>query len=353
MAGGRGERFWPLSRQARPKQFLQLTSDRTMLEETIDRIEPLIPMKNIRVVTTKEMADVMLSEMAGMTKNHVLSEPFGRNTCLAIGLAAVHLRKDDEDAVMAVLAADHLIRPAEKLHRIIRDGIALASQEDVLITIGIVPTRPDTGYGYIKFGNRYRQMGESTVYDVQAFAEKPRPAVAQEYYYSRRYFWNSGMFIWSASAILEAINNCHPEMGKQLQEYAAEVGGANEMAARKKLYETATSISIDYAVLESARNVKVIKSDFVWDDVGSWNALERYKDRDDDNNVMVGQTAFLETYETTVYNNGDGLIAAVGVADLVVVQSGDVTLVVHKTKTDKVRELLAKLAKDEKNAKYL
>lgn len=347
MAGGRGERFWPLSRMARPKQFLKLTSDNTMLEETIERVLPLISLDNIRIVTTNEMSRLIQGEMREITSGNILAEPVGRNTCLAIGLAAVHLRKENEHAVMVVLSADHLISPPEKLLQILRDGMALASMEEVLITIGIVPTRPDIGYGYIKYGDPHHSEGESKVYKVQSFAEKPKPAVAQEYYFSRNYFWNSGMFIWSANTILKAIGECMPEMGEQLEAYARTIGTAGEQAAREKLYAEATAISIDYAVLEKARNVLVIKGDFIWDDVGSWNSLERYKEKDNDNNVRIGSAMLLDTFETTVYNDAPGMIACLGVSDLVVVRSGDITLVVHKTKTGEVKKLLAKLAEDE------
>jgi mannose-1-phosphate guanylyltransferase len=353
MAGGRGERFWPLSRVARPKQFLRLTSDRTMLEETIERVKPLLPMEFIRIVTADEMAELILSEMDTVSADNILREPFGRNTCLAIGLAAVHLQKVDENAVMVVLSADHLIRPAEKLLQILRDGMAIASQENVLITIGIVPTRPDTGYGYIKFGDEFKQEGETKFYGVASFAEKPNAAVAQEYYFSRKYLWNSGMFIWSADTILKAIAGCMPEMGRQLDKYSQQIGTETESAARRELYEKATSISIDYAVLEKAENVITVRGDFIWDDVGSWNALERYKTKDTDNNVMIGETASMDTFETTVYNDDSGIIACLGVSDLVIVRSGEITLVAHKTRTADVKKLLAELSKDEEKKKYL
>ncbi|MEW6051085.1 MAG: sugar phosphate nucleotidyltransferase [Candidatus Zixiibacteriota bacterium] len=353
MAGGKGERFWPLSRAERPKQFLTLTSDRTMLAETIERVRPLIPEDRIRIVTGESMAQHILRSMPNMTTSHILKEPVGRNTCLAIGLAAVHLQKEDPHAVMVVLSADHLIRPPEKLLRILEDGCTIAAAEDRLITIGIVPTRPETAYGYIKVGDLHTYEGESVVHAVSLFAEKPKLTVAQEYYYSRQYLWNSGMFIWSAGAILQAISSCRPDIYKQLFEYGATIGTAQELPKRSALYKNVESISIDYAVLEKASNVLVIKADMVWDDVGSWNALERYKDRTSDNNVLVGETEMMDTYETTVYNDADGLIACIGVADLVVVRSANITLVAHKTKVNQVKELLARLGQDEKLKKYL
>lgn len=353
MAGGKGERFWPLSRAHRPKQFLRLTSNKTMLEETIERVTPLIPLENIRIVTGESMTEQIKTNVNYIKDENILAEPVGRNTCLAIGFAAVHLLRQDPDAVMVVLSADHLIRPQIKLLQILKDGTSLAQAEEKLITIGITPTRPETAYGYIKIGEQYKREGETTVFQVVQFAEKPKAAIAQEYYFSRQYLWNSGMFIWSARAVLAAIGRCQPEMLKQLEGYAETIGTDHERAARKELYEGARSISIDYAVLEKASNVLVMKGDIIWDDVGSWNSLERYKDRDSENNVVIGESALLDTFETTVYNDADGLIACIGLADLVVVRSGNLTLVAHKTKVNQVKELLAKLQEKDEWKQYL
>ncbi len=353
MAGGKGERFWPLSRAKRPKQFLRLTSDKTMLEETIDRVRPLIPFENIRIVAGESMTEHIMASLPGVTKSNVLTEPFGRDTCLAIGFAAVHLQHEDPNAVMVVLSADHLIRPPEKLVQILRDGAALAAREARLITIGITPTRPETAYGYIKLGESLRKEGETNAFAVSQFAEKPKAAVAQEYYFSRQYLWNSGMFIWSAKAILDALAACQPDAHRLLMEYGKAIGTEHEATARKTLYDNSPKISIDYAVLEKANNVLVMKGDIIWDDVGSWNSLERYKHRDSENNVLIGESVVLETFETTVYNDADGLIACIGLSDLVVVRSENITLVAHKTKASQVKELLATLSKRDDWKKYL
>lgn len=353
MAGGKGERFWPLSRAHRPKQFLKLTSERTMLDETIERVRPLIPLDNIRIVTGQSMTNLIIENNRSITEKHILTEPVARNTCLAIGLAAVHLQKQDKDAVMVVLSADHLIRPAEKLLEILTDASAAAAKEDKLITIGIVPTRPDTGYGYIRLGEQQNFAGNSTMHQVAAFVEKPKAALAQEYYFSRRYLWNSGMFVWSAKSILKAIDECQPEIGKSLKDYSKAIGTASEETARAKLYENTISISIDYAVLEKASNVLVVKADILWDDVGSWTSLERYKEQDSSHNVIVGEAVTFDTYETTIFNDASGIVAAVGLADVVIVRSADITLVAHKTKVGLIKDLLGKLNNDEKNKKYL
>ncbi len=353
MAGGRGERFWPLSRRERPKQFLCLASDKMMLEETIDRILPMIPLDNIRIVTARSMLPLIEKNLPQIGGSHVLDEPVGRNTCGAIGLAAVHLLHADPEAVMIVLSADHLIRPPAKLLEILGQAVDIASKGDYLITMGIVPTRAETGYGYIRSGEPFAHSGSGKVFHVAAFAEKPRPAVAKEYYFSGNYLWNSGMFVWSAKSVLDAIGKCIPDMGRMLDDYAACIGQPSEAEARDNLYRELPSVSIDVGVLECATNVITVQADIVWDDVGDWNSLSRYRTRDSDNNVLIGRTEAMDTYETTVYNDSDGIVACLGVSDLVVVTSGKITLVVHKTKTQQVKELLARLAENDDSQEYL
>lgn len=353
LAGGRGERFWPLSRLNRPKQFLKLTSEKMMLEETMDRVLPIVPYDHMKIVTSTSMEKFILENCPQMTHDNILAEPVGRNTCAAIGLAAVHLLIEDKDAVMVVLSADHLIRPAEKLQAIIKKGTEIASKEECLMTIGIVPTRAETGYGYIKLGDKHCEEEKIVFYDVDSFAEKPKAEVAQEYYHSGNYLWNSGMFIWSAKTVLKAIEEFVPELGSLLNEYKKSIGTDNETKAREELYNNAESISIDFAVLEKAKNVVTVKADIHWDDIGGWNALTRYKSIDSEHNVVEGEAVMLDSYEMTVYNNADGLIACLGVSDLVVVRSDDITMVVHKTKVDKIKEILAELKDNDEHKKYL
>lgn len=353
LAGGRGERFWPLSRKDRPKQFLRLTSDRTMLEETIDRVLPLIPIDNIRIVTNQSMSKLIHDSLGDLSDQQVLTEPQGRNTCIAIGLAAVHLQEEDPQAVMIVLSADHLISPVDKLLGILEAGASIAANEDRLITIGIVPTRPETGYGYIRKGDLYREENGHSVFGVSAFTEKPKAAVASEYYYSRKYYWNSGMFIWSAKSILKAIRDCQPELYALLEEYTNHIGTDKEAAAREQLYENTAALSIDVAVLELADNVLTIKGDLIWDDIGGWRALERFMNKDGENNVVVGKTMLMNSFETTVYNESPGLVACLGVSDLVIVRSGDITLVANRTQVGDLKKLLALMEEDEELRQYL
>lgn len=324
-----------------------------MLQETIDRVLPLIPVDRIMVVTSTDIMPLILKEIDNLKPENILAEPFGRDTCLAIGLAAEHIRRIDPNGVMVVLSADHIIRPQEKLLDIIKVGSQIAAEEDKLITIGIDPTRPETAYGYIKLADMYKSIEGIPVYEVDSFTEKPKVAVAQQYYYGRKHLWNSGMFIWSVSSVLSAISQCQPDMGGQLDEYALKIGSGDENTARRKLYEKSDPISIDFAVLESAENVLAIKGDMVWDDVGSWNALERYKNKDMNNNVIVGNARSADSYETTIYNETDGIIVTLGVSDLVVVKTDDTVLVAHKTKVNEVKQVIKEMAQEEAYKKYL
>ena len=353
MAGGKGERFWPLSSEARPKQLLALTSDKSMLNVTCERIIGLIPPEQILIVAGENISGAILDSCPTIRPENVLAEPFGRNTCLAIVCAAVHLQKRDPEAIMVVLSADHLIEPASKMLEVVKVGTKVAAEGNQLITIGIVPSRAETGYGYIELSDKQWKVDGVAVCRVAAFKEKPRPMVAQQYYLDGQHLWNSGMFIWSVKAILEAILACQPEQHAMLMEYAAHIGTEHEAKARLKLYNEAEPISIDYAVLESAGNVLTLKGDFVWDDVGSWMSLQRFKETDKNSNVIVGRALAIEAFESTIYNANDGIIAAIGVSDLIIAKVGDVVLVAHKTRLDKIKDLLSRMNEDANLKKYL
>lgn len=323
-----------------------------MLQETIDRILPLAPLERVVVVTGQSIRDSILKEIDYLQDSNLLVEPQGRNTLFAIGLAAVHTEITDPEGVMVVLSADHLINPPERLRQIIEFGATIASQEDRLITLGIVPTRAETGYGYIKLGELYQMEAGISAFEVAAFTEKPKLLDAQKYYYGREHLWNSGMFIWSVKTILKAIERHQPEAYRILREYSKAIGTAEETSAREKLYSEAKAISIDFAVLEKADNTLTLRADIVWDDIGSWNALERFMPPDSERNVVFGSVALTDSYELTVYNEGQGLIATLGVSDLVIVKSGDLVLVAHKTKVDEIKSLLAEIARGEDSERF-
>ncbi|MCP4632477.1 MAG: NTP transferase domain-containing protein [candidate division Zixibacteria bacterium] len=354
LAGGRGERFWPLSRTDNPKQFLKLTSDKSMIAETVDRITPLVPEENVVIVTGDNLGSKISQQLPGIPTENILVEPQGRNTCMAIGYAAAHLYLKDPSAVMIVLSSDHLIRPAERLLEAFEAAIKVASTGDHLVTLGIVPTRAETNYGYIEVADIFNTVDGIDVYHVNAFKEKPSRVVAQEYYYDRKHLWNSGMFIWSVDSILKAMRNYAPRIGNLLDDFMETYGTPSQEAKKKEIYSQAENISIDFAILERADNVLMIKSDFIWDDVGSWLALERIKSSDRNNNVVIGNSFLSDTFETTVVNDmEDGIITTFGVSDLIIVKTNGIVMVAHKTRASDIKDLVQRLGESEDLKKYL
>jgi len=353
LAGGKGERFWPLSRTQHPKQLLPLISENTMLQETIDRVKDFIPVERTKVVAGENIKKAILKHVDYLKEENLIVEPAMKNTCAAIGLAAIHLQKTDPDATMVVLSSDHLIKPKEKLQKILEVGTKIAREGEFLITIGIIPTRAETAYGYIEFAEPYDTFDDIPVYRIKEFKEKPNRIAAQEYYYDRKHLWNSGMFIWTTSTILKALNKHMPQMYKEFESYAQKVGTEEEDKARRELYQRLENISIDFAVLEKVENALVIKADLLWDDIGSWLALDRIKEKDKDHNVIVGRARAINTYETTIVNDTNGIIATLGVSDLVIVKTDEIVFVAHKTKVQDVKELLAEFTRDKELEKYL
>lgn len=353
LAGGKGERFWPLSRIGHPKQLLEITSNKTMLQETIDRVSDFIPIEKTLIVTGENLRKAILEKVKMLKEKNLVIEPDARNTCLAIGVAAVHLKKINPSATMIVLSSDHYIQTRDKLKEVLKVGSEVANQGDYLITLGIVPTRAETAYGYIEYADLFTTKGDIPVYRINCFKEKPNRMVAQEYYYDRKHLWNSGIFIWNVDTILNALQRHMPDLYRELDSYSSEIGTKSQEQALKYLYSKAENISIDCAVLEKAENVLTIKADLVWDDIGSWLALERIKERDQMNNVIIGKAKTLATYETTLVNDGPGVIATLGVSDLVIVRTGDIFFVAHKTKAQDIKELLNKFASDKNLEQYL
>jgi mannose-1-phosphate guanylyltransferase len=353
LAGGRGERFWPLSRTEHPKQLLHIISDKTMLEETIDRVKDLIPAERTLVVTGENIKKAILTKVSYLKEENLIIEPEMKNTCVAIGLAAIHLKKIDPSATMVVLSSDHMIMPKEKLQRILEVGTEIAASGEYLITLGIIPTRAETAYGYIEFSELYNSMDDILVYQIKEFKEKPNRIVAQQYYYDRRHLWNSGMFIWTVSSILKALEKYMPQMYREIEIYSKQIGTKNQAEGVKKLYQNVENISVDCAVLEKADNALVIKADLIWDDIGNWLALERVKQKDRDSNVILGQAKTINTYETTIVNDSKGIIATLGVSDLIIVKTDEIVFVAHKTKVQDVKDLLRELSGNREWEKYL
>ena len=340
MAGGRGERFWPKSRKNLPKQFLSLTDDgRTMIQLTVDRILPLVDMEDIYIATNKDYKGLVKEQLPGIPDENILCEPVGRNTAPCIGLGAIHILRKYEDAVMMVLPSDSLIKDGDRYRELIKDAFEIASEGNNLVTMGIRPNYPETGYGYIKYMKDQPRMSG---FKVDKFVEKPSLELAKEYLATGSYLWNAGMFVWKLSTIIELFEIHLPEMLKGLFDISRAIGTEDEDKVLQEVFPTLQSISIDYGIMEKAGSIYTIPGDFGWDDVGSWLAVERIKETDENNNVVDGNVITINTKHCIIQAQ-DKLIAAVGLKDIVVVDTEDATLICDKSSTADIKKVLEEL----------
>lgn len=339
MAGGRGERFWPKSRKDVPKQFLCLTgSDRTMIQNTVDRILPLVHLEDIYFVTNINYKHLVLEQLPGLPEENVLCEPVARNTAPCIGLGAAVIRKKYGDAVMLVLPSDHLITQPHLFRNVLRDGIRLAAESDALITLGIAPTSPDTGYGYIQLSTD-EQENLGSAFRVKRFVEKPPLETAKAYVSSGDYLWNSGMFIWKASTILREIHLYLPEHAQVLAKIEEQLGSDHQDSTIADLFGQMAPISIDFGIMEKAKDVYVLPSSFGWDDVGSWLAVARMSTANDDENVIQGDVVSVGS-KRCIVQGGSRLIALVGLEETIVVDTEDALLLCAKDSTGEIKKVL-------------
>ncbi len=338
MAGGSGTRFWPASREHLPKQFLKITSDRTMLEETIARVERFARLDQTRIVVGRVHAELTRQLLSG-NPAEVLVEPVGRNTAACIGLAALHVERISDDAPIVVLPADHFIADVESFAQTIRAASDIA-RDGAIITLGIRPNRPETGYGYIHAGNARGESRGLPYFDVQRFVEKPNYETAVSYLSSGDYLWNAGIFIFTARTILEEIKTCLPALHDGLMEIDAAIGSSSYDATLDRVYPALESISIDYGVMErTARPIRVFKADFGWSDVGSWQALYdlRVGERDAAGNLLLGDAMAIDAGRNLVFSSADRKVALLGVEDLVVVDTPDAVMVARLDRSQDVK----------------
>ena len=346
MAGGKGERFWPRSRVSLPKQFLSLTDDgKTMIQLTVERISPLVNIEDVYIATNKNYKELVKQQLPGIPEENILCEPVGRNTAPCIGLGAAHVAKKYDDATMIVLASDHLIKNNEIFTETFTQACEVAEKGENLVTIGITPNYPETGYGYIKYDQNTK---EGSADAVEKFVEKPVLEVAKEYLADGHYLWNSGMFVWKVSTILNNFKKLLPESYAALMKIKESVGTADEEAVLNKEFMNLEAESVDYAIMEKADNIYIIPGNFGWDDIGSWLAVGRIKKTDDDNNVVNGNVVTVNT-KNCVIEGADKLIATVGLRDMVVVDTKDATLISTKENAGEIKKVLAKLRETGKN----
>lgn len=342
MAGGRGERFWPKSRGNYPKQFLSLTKDgETMIQKTVKRLLPMVAMDDVFVVTNVSYAALVKEQLPQLPEENILLEPCARNTAPCIGLAAAVIRKKYGEAMMLVLPSDHLIRYEEMYVDTLRQAVAVAEKDQNLVTIGITPTYPETGYGYINF-ERDTDLGMAGVYRVERFVEKPDLETAKQYLASHRYLWNSGMFVWKASSILANLESLMPDIYAGLERIEAAVETAEFPSVLETEYHAFRSESIDFGVMEKAENIYTLPGSFGWDDVGNWLAVERINSTNEYGNYIEGDVITIGTERSTICG-GKRLIAAVGVEDLIVVDTDDAVLICAKDSTQDVKKVIENL----------
>ena len=346
MAGGIGERFWPLSRTMRPKQLLAITGERTMLRETIARHAGLSSPEDVFIITTKEQSDLIVREISELPEGNVIPEPCGRNTAPCVALGAALLYAKDPESVMVVVSSDHHIPDSVAYRATIEDAIALARQEHALVTIGVVPRYPETGYGYIEGKEEISYPGKTKGMKVSRFLEKPPLKIAEELYKTPGVFWNAGMFVFRTKDILAAFERFMPESNSALKEITAKAGTAEERAAIENYYRVVEKISIDNAVMEKADNVAVLAATFQWNDVGSWTSASAHWPEDEKGNRLKGEIKLLESENCIVGNYHEGLVGVIGLSDVVVIRTGDAVLVCAKDKVQDVKKLLTDL--DEK-----
>ncbi len=343
MAGGPGTRFWPLSRRSRPKQLLALAGDRPILRATFERLSPLVTAAHTWVVTTAATAGSTRELLPELETDHVLVEPEGRDTAACAGLAAHIALATDPEAVCAMLPSDHVISDEDSFRSALAAAAEVVVAEGGLLTFGVRPTGPETGYGYLEVGPRHTRVGGWPLHRLLRFVEKPDLETARRYLDGGAHLWNSGMFVWRAAELLEELERQLPVLAAGLARIAEDLGTTRETTTLAEVYPTLPRISVDFGVMEGARRCWTIPVDFGWSDVGSWPALVPLLDRDPAGNSTLGRALALDGSGNLLVGDGT-LVAAAGIHDLVVVATQDAVLVVPATEAQRVKDLVAELA---------
>ena len=347
MAGGVGSRLWPLSRQKSPKQVLPLMGEQSMFAMAVERLQPLLMPDDVLVVVGEEQVDLLKAEGTGVPDRNYVIEPAGRGTAPAIALSAIALRRRDPEAIMAVLTADHFIGDAEGFREVLQAARDVAAQ-DHLVTLGITPSSPSTGYGYIERGQHLMQANDYLAYKVSAFREKPDLLTAKHFFAGGRHSWNSGMFVWKVSRFLDELSRTMPEFNAQLMLIEAALGTPDADRVLREVWTAVKPQTVDYGVMEKARDVAVIPAKFGWNDVGSWATLLEILDNDEQGNVIRrAQHVGVDTSNTLVFGR-DRLVATIGLHDMIVIDTGDAVLVCPKDRAQDVKKIVDRLKQSDK-----
>lgn len=354
IAGGRGERFWPQSRAARPKHLLPVVGTKPLLAQTLARVKPLVPARHIFVITSAVQEAAVREVCRGVPPANIIAEPVGRDTAAAVGLAAALVRARDPQGVFAILPADHVIHADAKYRQDLAAAFAAAAAEPVMVTIGIVPTEPATGFGYVQRADAWRRFARRQLYRVRRFVEKPGLEVAQDYLAAGDYYWNAGMFVWSVPVVERAFAAHAPELDAALRPIRAALdAGRPLLPVLKRVYPRLPKISVDYALLEKSDNVVVLPAGFDWDDVGAWPAVARHHEADAAGNVVRGPGLVEQGTGNIVFTEGKHLVAVVGADNLIVVHTPDATLVCPKEKAQEIKALLKRVEARPDAKRYL
>ncbi len=353
MAGGSGTRFWPASRAAHPKQLLDLAGQRTMIQSTVARLGSLVSANRVLVVTNKRLVDAVRQQLPELPDDSVLGEPCKRDTAPCVGLAAAWVCRDDPNATMVVLPADHVIESDEVFQQAITQASEMVDAEPQrLVTFGIRPSYAAESFGYIERGEKLPASGTAPAFRVKQFREKPKAEVARQYVDSGTFYWNSGIFVWKARTILNLLAEHEPQMHRHIENIANAIKTPQFRDVFETEFAAIAGKSIDYAVMERASDVAVIEAPFSWDDVGSWQSLARLRGTDDDGNTVDGRSVVVHTQGTIIRGSQDHLIATVGLKDCIIVHTPNATLVANKHDEESIREIV-KLLEDKGWTDYL
>jgi len=336
MAGGVGSRFWPRSKKKMPKQLLKIIGEHTMIQATVNRLSGLIEKENIYIITNQVQRQEVINQLSEIPEENIIEEPFGRNTAACIGLASVIIKAKDPEAITIVLPADHIIKDEEKFKQVLLNAAKYANESKGLVTIGITPTRPETGYGYIQINDT--QVAEN-IFPVYTFAEKPNYATALRFVESGDFLWNSGMFIWRADVILDEIKNLMPDLYEGLEAIEKSLTSPNFKEELKTVYAQLKKISIDYGIMEKSSKVFLTKGSFIWSDVGSWEEVYQLSEKNDDGNASVGKVYTNMVSDSYIYSP-DKITAVIGLDNVIVINHHDTLLICRRDKAQDVKEIV-------------
>ncbi|QIA08011.1 mannose-1-phosphate guanylyltransferase [Draconibacterium halophilum] len=351
MAGGSGTRFWPSSKTVKPKQYLNIFGDKSLLQDTIERFATFTKKENIYIVSSATQAKILEEQTPMLPKENLIYEPIGRNTLPCIGLAAMYAERENQDGVMVVSPSDHLIKNNALFEDTVLAAAKIANERDGIVTLGITPTYPATGYGYVKTAEDITGDEKIKQFKVERFVEKPDEATATNYLKQGGFYWNSGLFVFKVSVFLKAVEQFAPDLYADLRKIQADLGNPGYPETLDTIYRAVESISVDYGIMEHAKNIYLVEGNFDWNDLGSWESVYQTDEKDENGNAGKGEAIFLDSNNSYV-STDDGLVAVVGLDDVIVVRDGNTTLVCKRDNAEDIKKIVEQL-KAKNKSEYL